>query len=128
MKDTYVDVKAVCANGNTVIIEMQVLNVEGFGKRILYNAAKTYSAQLGKGEKYHLLNPVIALTLTDFVMFLDQPRSAITVCWKKQTLAQYKGRGSGAGVHRVAQVHQGAAGADQHQRQVGVFRQKCGQL
>ncbi len=50
MKDTYVDVKAVCANGNKVIIEMQVLNVEGFEKRILYNAAKAYSAQLGKSD------------------------------------------------------------------------------
>lgn len=92
MKDTYVDVKAVCANGSTVIIEMQVLNVEGFEKRILYNAAKTYSAQLGKGEKYHLLNPVIALTLTDFVMFPDQPEvfSHFRLL-EKQTLAQYSG-------------------------------------
>ncbi|EIJ36556.1 Rpn family recombination-promoting nuclease/putative transposase [Thiothrix nivea] len=92
MKDTYVDVKAVCANGNTVIIEMQVLNVEGFEKRVLYNAAKAYSAQLGKGEKYHLLNPVIALTLTDFVMFPDQPEVFSHYrLLEKQTLAQYSG-------------------------------------
>jgi len=92
MKDTYVDVKAVCANGSTVIIEMQVLNVEGFEKRVLYNAAKAYSAQLGKGEKYHLLNPVIALTLTDFVMFPDQPEvfSHYRLI-EKQTLAHYSG-------------------------------------
>lgn len=71
MKDTFVDVKAVLSNKTNVIIEMQVLNVEGFEKRILYNAAKSYSTQLLKGEKYHLLNPVIALTITDFVMFDD---------------------------------------------------------
>ncbi len=59
MKDTFVDVKAVLENGKTVIVEMQVLNHDGFEKRILYNAAKNYSAQLKKGEKYHLLNPVI---------------------------------------------------------------------
>lgn len=69
MKDTYVDVKAVLGDGRRVIIEMQVLNVEGFEKRILYNAAKTYSKQLQKGEDYTLLNPVIALTLTDFTLF-----------------------------------------------------------
>lgn len=43
MKDTYVDVKANLEDGSRVIIEMQVLNVEGFEKRILYNAAKNYA-------------------------------------------------------------------------------------
>ena len=69
MKDTYLDVQAKLADQSTVIIEMQVLNVEGFEKRILYNAAKAYSLQLGEGHDYTLLNPVIALTITDFVMF-----------------------------------------------------------
>jgi PD-(D/E)XK nuclease family transposase len=40
VKDTYLDVKAFLKNQQTVIIEMQVLNLEGFEKRILYNAAK----------------------------------------------------------------------------------------
>ncbi len=71
VKDTYLDVKALLATGQTVIIEMQVLNVEGFEKRILYNAAKAYSIQLGSGDKYALLNPVIALTITDFEMFSE---------------------------------------------------------
>ncbi|NJN30823.1 MAG: Rpn family recombination-promoting nuclease/putative transposase [Synechococcales cyanobacterium RM1_1_8] len=71
MKDTYLDVKAQLADGTSVIIEMQVLNIEGFEKRILYNAAKAYSTQLGSGDDYSLLNPVIALTITDFVMFAD---------------------------------------------------------
>ena len=69
VKDTYLDVKAKLDNGTSVIIEMQVLNIEGFEKRILYNAAKAYSIQLGIGQSYSLLNPVIALTITDFVMF-----------------------------------------------------------
>jgi len=78
IKDTYLDVKATISDGaqqnSTVIIEMQVLNIEGFEKRILYNAAKTYSTQLGVGEDYIDLQPVIALTITDFDMFpeLDQ--------------------------------------------------------
>ena len=69
VKDTYLDVRAKLDNDQTVIVEMQVLNIEGFEKRILYNAAKAYSIQLDKGEGYTLLNPVIALTITDFEMF-----------------------------------------------------------
>ena len=75
VKDTYLDIKArIKSEDNsdrTVIIEMQVLNIEGFEKRILYNAAKSYSTQLASGQSYNLLNPVIALTITDFVMFPD---------------------------------------------------------
>jgi len=69
MKDTFVDVKAVLDNDTQVIIEMQVLNHEGLEKRILYNAAKNYSIQLKKGNAYELLNPVIALTIADFLFF-----------------------------------------------------------
>jgi len=71
MKDSFVDVKAKLSNQKNVIIEMQVLNVEGFEKRVLYNAAKAYSAQLPKGEDFTTLKPIIALTITDFVMFKE---------------------------------------------------------
>ncbi len=71
MKDTYVDVKAELTDKTTVIIEMQVINHDGFEKRILYNAAKNYSIQLDKGEHYELLKPVIALTIVNFGMFED---------------------------------------------------------
>jgi len=71
IKDTYVDVKALLDDNTKVIIEMQVLNHEGFEKRVLYNAAKNYSIQLNKAEDYQLLNPVIALSIVDFTMFKD---------------------------------------------------------
>ena len=48
---------------------MQVLNVLGFGKRVLYNAAKAFSIQLDAGESYTQLNPVVALTIADFELF-----------------------------------------------------------
>ena len=69
MKYAFVEVKARLSNNSTAIIEMQVLNVQGFEQRVLYNAAKSYSSQLVQGERYHLLNPVIAITITDFEMF-----------------------------------------------------------
>lgn len=92
MKDTFVDVKAKLANHEVVIIEMQVLNVEGFEKRILYNAVKQYANQLVKGKKYHTLNPVIALTFANFVMFpeFDKYQSAFELL-EKETFTQYNG-------------------------------------
>ncbi|MEG4111262.1 MULTISPECIES: Rpn family recombination-promoting nuclease/putative transposase [unclassified Microcoleus] len=69
LKDTYLDVKAKITGNKTVIIEMQVINVEAFTKRVVYNAAKTYATQLRPREGYSKLNPLIALTITDFIRF-----------------------------------------------------------
>lgn len=85
LKDTYLDVKARLADGTLVIIEMQVLNVESFGKRVLYNAAKTYASQLQKGQGYRMLQPVIALTLTDFEMFENSDRLISRFIYKEET-------------------------------------------
>ena len=71
MKDTFVDVKAILSDNSKVIIEMQVINHDGFEKRVLYNAAKNYSSQLVTKEQYSLLNPIIALSIVDFNMFED---------------------------------------------------------
>ncbi len=90
MKDSFVDVKAVLNDGTHVIIEMQVLNHKGLEKRILYNAAKNYSIQLEKGEDYTLLNPVIALTLVDFIMFpsIEEVISRFKLI-EKETMIEY---------------------------------------
>lgn len=91
MKDTFVDVKAQLNDGSRVIIEMQVLSHEGFEKRILYNAAKNYSTQLNQGEVFNLLNPVIALTLTDFVLFPAQPLINSFKLLEKERFIEYSG-------------------------------------
>jgi predicted transposase/invertase (TIGR01784 family) len=91
MKDTYVDVKATLADGHQVIVEMQVLNVEGFEQRILYNAAKCYSRQLQRGENYALLNPVIALTLTDFELFEGEEDTSRFLLLEKERFIRYSG-------------------------------------
>jgi len=90
MKESYVDVKALLSNKTKVIIEMQVLNVEGFEKRVLYNAARLYSTQLKQAQHYSSLEPIIALTITDFEMF-DTFQKVISY-WnvrEKETLIKY---------------------------------------
>ncbi|MEQ8468369.1 Rpn family recombination-promoting nuclease/putative transposase [Coleofasciculus sp. E1-EBD-02] len=77
LKDSYLDVKALLDNGSTVLIEMQVLNLAFFEKRVIYNLTKTYGNQLKYGEGYSYLKPVIALTITDFLMF-DQTQRYLT--------------------------------------------------
>jgi predicted transposase/invertase (TIGR01784 family) len=89
MKDTFVDVKAELDDGSRVIIEMQVLSHEGFEQRILYNAAKNYSTQLQQGQAFTLLNPVIALTLTDFVLFPGQPVMNCFKLLEKERFIEY---------------------------------------
>ncbi|NES81768.1 MAG: Rpn family recombination-promoting nuclease/putative transposase [Moorea sp. SIO2B7] len=69
LKDTYLDVKAILTDGSIVVIEMQVASMTAFNKRVAYNLAKAYSNQLVKGEDYPLLNPAIAVTITDFILF-----------------------------------------------------------
>lgn len=69
LKDTYLDVKAVLADGSIVIIEMQVATMTAFNKRVGYNLAKAYANQLKTGEDYPLLKPAIAVTITDFLLF-----------------------------------------------------------
>lgn len=85
LKDTYLDVKAQLNTGEIVIIEMQVLNVEAFTKRVLYNAAKTYSMQLDAGQGYRFLKPVIALTITDFIEFKNTDEFISRFVFKEKT-------------------------------------------
>ncbi|GAK53429.1 hypothetical protein U14_04694 [Candidatus Moduliflexus flocculans] len=71
-------------------IEMQVLNVDGFEKRILYNVAKLYSTRLKKAQNYESLEPVIALAITDFEMFHEFRK--VILYWdvrEKETLLKY---------------------------------------
>ena len=85
IKDTYLDVKAKINGDKTVIIEMQVLNVEYFQQRVLYNATKTYSMQLSTGTGYSKLKPVIALTITDFKMFENMDTVISHFIFKEKT-------------------------------------------
>ena len=100
MKDTSVDVKATLDDDTKVIIEMQILNHDGFESRILFNVAKNYSNQLDRNNKYTLLNPVIALTIVNFKMFdfrkeeakkkKDKKYKSSFKLFEKDTFTKYK--------------------------------------
>lgn len=65
-KVTIVDVKAKDQNDKTYIVEMQVAEVEGFDKRVLNYASKSYSAQIERGDQYQKLNPTYFIGILDF--------------------------------------------------------------
>jgi len=85
LKDSYLDVKALLDNGTSVIIEMQVINVAAFDKRVVYNLTKTYSNQLEYGQGYIHLQPVIALTITDFELFAETEKIITFWEFKEET-------------------------------------------
>lgn len=65
-KVTIVDVKAKDQNDKSYIVEMQVAEVDGFDKRVLYYASKSYSAQIERGDLYERLNPTFFIGILDF--------------------------------------------------------------
>lgn len=65
-KVTIVDVKAKDQNNKTYIVEMQVAEVDGFDRRVLYYASKSYSAQIERGDQYQKLNPTYFIGILDF--------------------------------------------------------------
>ncbi|MGK7930344.1 MAG: Rpn family recombination-promoting nuclease/putative transposase [Microcystaceae cyanobacterium] len=69
LKESYLDIKAVLSDQSIVMIEMQMSPMTAFSKRVVYNMAKGYANQLKKADNYILLNPVIAVTIADFILF-----------------------------------------------------------
>jgi predicted transposase/invertase (TIGR01784 family) len=65
-KVTIVDVKAKDQNGKEYIVEMQVAELDGFDKRVLYYASKSYSSQIERGDLYEKLNPTFFIGILDF--------------------------------------------------------------
>jgi predicted transposase/invertase (TIGR01784 family) len=71
MKLSIVDVKCTDARGVVYVVEMQVLQVEGFEKRVVYNVAKAYVNQITQGDGYPNLNDVVGITICDFALWPD---------------------------------------------------------
>ena len=86
LKYSIVDVKCVDARGTAYVVEMQVLNVEAFEKRVVYNVAKAYTNQLGVGVGYPELNDVIGISICDFELWpqKDAPHVPMLSRWRMQ--------------------------------------------
>ena len=65
-KVTIIDVKATDQAGRTYIVEMQVADIDGFDKRVLYYSSKSYSDQIKRADFYRKLRPVIFIGILDF--------------------------------------------------------------
>jgi hypothetical protein len=73
LKLSLVDVKCTDERGRCYVVEMQVLNVEGFEKRVVYNTSKAYVMQLRSGEGYPGLDDVVGVTICDFLLWPSPP-------------------------------------------------------
>jgi len=99
LKFSVVDVKCRDGRGTVFVVEMQVLNVAGFEKRVVYNASKAYVGQLAGGDDYPKLNDVIAVSICDFLLWPDAsgaPSVPLVSHWRMQE--QHGGR------HGLSQV------------------------
>jgi predicted transposase/invertase (TIGR01784 family) len=65
-KVSIIDVKTTDQAGRHYIVEMQVGQLDGFAKRVLYYFSKSYSEQIKRGDFYRQLKPVIFIGILDY--------------------------------------------------------------
>ena len=75
LKLSIVDVKCTDASGRRFVVEMQVLKVEGFEKRVVYNASKAYVMQLRNADEYPALCDVVGVTICNFKLWPEKDTS-----------------------------------------------------
>jgi predicted transposase/invertase (TIGR01784 family) len=65
-KVTIIDVKATDQIGRSYIVEMQVGELDGFDKRVLFYFSKSYGEQIKRGDFYRQLKPVIFIGILNY--------------------------------------------------------------
>lgn len=70
-KLSILDVRCKDRSGATFVVEMQLVHVAGFDKRVVYNGCKAYVGQLKAGDPYTNLTDVVAISICDFVLWPD---------------------------------------------------------
>jgi predicted transposase/invertase (TIGR01784 family) len=101
MKLSIVDVKCTDASGRWFVVEMQVLKVEGFEKRVVYNASKAYVMQLRTADGYPALCDVIGITICDFNLWPEQDGRGR---YKVPMLSRWRMQEQHSGRHGLPQV------------------------
>ncbi|HRI72338.1 MAG TPA: Rpn family recombination-promoting nuclease/putative transposase, partial [Polyangium sp.] len=75
-KLSILDVRCQDRSGARFVVEMQLVHVPGFDKRVVYNASKAYADQLKAGEPYTKLEDVVAISICDFALWPDDEQIA----------------------------------------------------
>ncbi len=75
-KLSILDVRCHDRSGAKFIVEMQLVHVPAFDKRVVYNASKAYADQLMAGEPYTKLEDVVAISICDFALWPDDEQKA----------------------------------------------------
>ncbi len=101
LKLSIVDVKCTDATGRRFVVEMQVLKVEGFEKRVVYNASKAYVMQLRAAEEYPALCDVVGVTLCNFNLWSDQDEAG---SFKVPMLSRWRMQEQHSGERGLSQV------------------------
>lgn len=70
-KLSILDVRCRDESGAVFIVEMQIIHVQGFINRVVYNGCKAYVNQLKAGEPYTNLADVVAVSICDFELWPD---------------------------------------------------------
>ena len=96
LKLSVVDVKCTDALGRRFIVKMQLLLVEGFDKRVVYNASTSYAMQLRNADGYPALCDVVGLTICSFNLWLDRDshgrfKVPMLSRWRMQEQEQHSG-------------------------------------
>ncbi|MFP4031395.1 MAG: Rpn family recombination-promoting nuclease/putative transposase [Desulfococcaceae bacterium] len=67
------DIRAADESGHEFDIEMQIRRYEDYPKRTLYYLCRMYGEQLGAGEPYAKLHPVVGIHFLDYAFFHGGP-------------------------------------------------------
>ncbi|MBI5512528.1 MAG: Rpn family recombination-promoting nuclease/putative transposase [Deltaproteobacteria bacterium] len=101
LKLSIVDVKCTDATGRRFVVEMQVLKVEGFEKRVVYNASKAYVMQLRNAEEYPTLCDVFGVTICNFNLWSETDAQG---CFKVPMLSRWRMQEQHSGEKGLPQV------------------------
>src|SRR5262249_15682364 len=100
-KLSLVDVKCTTRSDRRFVVGMQVLPVEGFEKRVVYNASKAYVMQAGEGDLYHKLCDVGGGTICNFQLL---PKKLKDRGYKVGMLRRWRMQEQGSGHRGLRQI------------------------
>jgi predicted transposase/invertase (TIGR01784 family) len=71
-KEGQVDVRVKMKSGRIVHVEIQVYKTKAMDKRMMYYISKLFTEQIGIGEKWENIQPVVSILICDHVLLKDE--------------------------------------------------------